>query len=419
MHRRHRSLRGAGGSTGSLCREIGGWCDVGQKPNWTKDELAYLSERWGNVSVPAIAKKLGRSVEAVKLKAGRLGLGDQRLSGDYISLNQLLIAVRGSNAGGGYITTSWVKKRGLPVHTKKIVNKSIRVVYIDEFWQWAEKNRSYIDFTKFEPLALGKEPAWVAEQRKKDHQAFAIQRKDPWTSEDDGRLIMLLKQHKYGYAEMSEILRRSAGAIQRRCQVLGIKERPVKADNRGSASTWTEADFAILAEGIRSGDSYCAISKRLGRSEKAVRGKVYFVYLTEDADKVRQMLGAGEWGDGAPIPTVRQGFHLSRTRTEVRDYLERLAGVLYRRTQELKQGDYDWFFQRKICMKWNELDSFCTAGCTDCDACTEFERVRPQYCARCGGTFYERRDNRFCPDCRTARKRAAQRKWAARNGKNG
>lgn len=386
---------------------------MGQKPNWTKEELTYLQDRWGNVSIPAIAKKLGRSVSAVKLKAGRLGLGDQRLNGGYISLNQLLIAVKGSNHGSGYIRQSWVKNRGLPVHRKKIVNESILVVYLNEFWEWAEKNRSFIDFTKFEPLALGKEPPWVAEQRKKDFQSFAIQRKDPWTQEDDSRLIMLLKQHKYGYAELSEMLRRSAGAIRKRCADLGIKERPVKADNHGPAAQWTEADFAILADGIRNGEGYCAIARKLGKSEKAVRGKVYFVYLTEDADKVRRMLGSGKWGDGAPVPTVRQGFRLSRTRTEVRSYLERLVGVLYRRTMELKQGDYDWFFQRKICAKWNELDSSCSAGCTDCDACAEFERIRPQYCARCGGTFLERHENRFCPACRAARKKSAQRKWAA------
>ncbi len=386
---------------------------MGQKPNWTKDEIAYLSERWGCVSIPAIAKKLGRSVCAVKMKAGKLGLGDQRLNGGYISLSQLLIAVLGSNSSISYVMKSWVKNRGLPVHTKKIVNNSIRVVYLDEFWDWAEKNRSFIDFSKFEPLALGEEPAWVAQQRKKDHQGYAIQRKDPWTVDDDSRLIMYLKQYKYGYAELSEMLGRSAGAIQRRCQNLGIKERPVKADNHGAAARWTDDDFSILADGIRNGEGYCAISRKLGKSGKAVRGKVYFVYLTEDADKVRQMLGDGKWGDGAPIPTVRQGFHLSRTRTEVRDYLERLVGVLYRRTVELKKVDYDWFFQRKVCEKWDELDSICTAGCTDCDACAEFVRIKPQYCARCGGTFYERKENRICPTCRTERKKSAQRKWAA------
>lgn len=110
---------------------------------------------------------------------------------------------------------------------------------------------------------------------------------------------MLLKQHKYGDVELSEILRRSEGAIVRRCNDLGLKERPVRADNHGKASVWTDADYQALADGIRHGDSYPVIGKAVGRSEKAVRGKVYFTYLTEDADKIRTMLKDGPWGFGA------------------------------------------------------------------------------------------------------------------------
>lgn len=89
------------------------------------------------------------------------------------------------------------------------------------------------------------------------------------------------------------MLRRSEGAIVRRCRDLGLKERPVRASPHGKDSVWTEADFRALADGIRHGDSYPMIGKAIGRSEKAVRGKVYFTYLTEDADKIRSMLGDG------------------------------------------------------------------------------------------------------------------------------
>ena len=382
-----------------------------QNKKWSSDDEDYLQENWGKYSVPAIAKHLGRTVNAVKVRAQRLGLGPALMGGDYITLNQLLIAVKGTNAGGNYTMKSWVENRGLPVHTKKVVNNSFRVVYLDEFWEWAEKNRSFIDFSKMEPLALGAEPEFVAEQRRKDYHSFAIQRKDRWTADNDNRLIMLLKMQKYGYAELSEMLRRSAGAIQRRCQDLGIKERPVKADNHSASSKWTDADFAILADGIRKGDSYCQIGRLLGKSDKAIRGKVYFVYLTEDADKVRAMMADQPWGYGAPVPTVKQAVVLSRNRTETKDMLEQLCGVLYRRTVELKKTDYDHFFQRAICMNWNELDSRCDAGCEDCDSCTEFVRIQPQYCVRCGATFYEREPNRRCKQCRAARKRMAARKY--------
>jgi len=264
-----------------------------------------------------------------------------------------------------------------------------------------------------EPLALGLEPDWVAEQRRKDYQAFALQRKDPWTPEEDSRLKALLKQHKYGYAELSDILHRSAGAIQRRCTDLGLKERPVKASNHGPEAVWTAEDFAILADGIRNGDSYTLIGKAIGKSEKAIRGKIYFTYLTENADKVRVLMGNGQWGDGAPIPTVKQGIHLSRTRTEVKRNLSILDTILRKRMNDL---GYDPYWQRFMCMNWDDVCG-CAAGCAECDSCTEFRKIRPQYCARCGATFYERTENRFCAPCRIARKKHAQLHWCRVNNK--
>lgn len=379
---------------------------MGLGKNWSKAEEEYLAEKWGQLSIPTIAKNLNRSVNAVKVRVARIGLGPALMAGDYITLNQLLVTM-GNIGGNGYKLKSWVENRGLPVHTKRVEKCSFRVVYLEEFWEWAEKHRSFIDFSKLEPLILGEEPDWVAEQRKKDFQAFAIQRKDPWTSAEDSRLKLLLKQHRYGYQELSEMLHRSAGAIQRRCSDLGIKERPVKANNHGVEAAWTDKDFSALAEGIRSGESYTMIGNRIGKSEKAIRGKVYFVYLTENADKVRVMMGDGKWGDGAPEPTVKQGFNLSRTRTEVRKNLSVLDALLRKRMNDL---GYDPYWQRFMCMNWDDIVG-CSANCPDCDSCSSFERIKPQYCARCGGTFYERDENRFCKQCRTARKKAAQRRW--------
>ena len=356
------------------------------------------------------AQHLKRSTNAVIVRAGRLGLGPYLESGEYVTLNQLMQAVTGNHVYS-YTLKSWVENRGMPVHYQRIQQKRVRVVFVEEFWGGAEKNRSFIDFSKMEPLALGMEPDWVPEQRRKDFAAFAIQRKDHWTPEEDSRLVMLLKMHRYGYAELSEMLCRSTGAIQRRCQDLGIKERPVKANNHGEL--WSEADYQALADGIRNGDSYALIGRSLGKSEKAIRGKVYYEYLTESADKVRALMGGGQWGDGAPTPTVAQGIHLSRTRQQVKKDLSLLDAILRKRMNAL---GYDPFWQRFMCMNWDDIGG-CSAGCADCDSCTEFRRIRPQYCARCGGTFYERKENRFCAACRTARKRQHFRKWRALNEK--
>lgn len=380
---------------------------------WAKEEYEYLEEHWGNVSIPTIAQNLNRSVNAVKIKAQKKHLGSVLESGDYITLNQLIKAVTGLGQSYTYHITSWVEKRGLPVHKKRVNQCTFRVVYIDEFWEWTEKNRSFIDFSRMEPLILGEEPAWVAEQRKKDFEAFALQRKDTWTPAEDARLKFLLKQQKYGYAELSDMLKRSAGAIQRRCTDLNIKDRPVKADNHGDKALWTDEMYDIVANGICNGDSYNAIARAIGKSEKAVRGKVYTVYLTESADKIRKMINGGKWGDGAPEPTVKQAKTLSQHRASCNKAITSLISVLRYRMNELGYGTY---WQREMCMNWDDYKG-CKAGCENCDECAEFVRIKVQYCARCGTDFLERTQNRFCPKCRAARKKKAQRHWAMVNKK--
>lgn len=380
---------------------------------WTESEIKYLREAWGTVSFKSICRHLKRSKNAVLIRVSRLGLPPFLESGEYISMQQLLKAI-GYSSSNSYKVKSWIEKRNFPV---KFIRRGVsvtRVVYIEDFLEWAKENRSFIDFSKMEPLSLGAEPEWVSEQRRKDFLGYSLQRKDPWTPDEDARLKMLLSKYQYGYAELSEMLHRSAGAIQRRCIDLGLKARPLKANNHGEDCAWTDAQYKILADGIKHGDGYMAISKAIGKSEKAVRGKVYNEYFTENADKVREMIGNGNWGDGRPVPTVRQARRNSRYRTEIAHNIEQIAGILQFKVDqahaELLKNDP--FFQKGMCMKWDGFNG-CTAGCDNCDECNEFVRIRPQYCCRCGGTFIERAENKLCPACRVARKKQAQRKWAA------
>ena len=287
----------------------------------------------------------------------------------------------------------------------KVVENSFLVVYLDEFWAWAEQHRSFIDFSKMEPLALGAEPDWVAQQRRIDAISYANQRKDPWTRQEDQRLAYLLKQHKYTYAEVSRELRRSAGAIQRRCLDLGLKERPVREN---AHNPWSDEDLQLMADMIRQGCSYTMIGDACGgRSEKAVRGVVFNRYHTENADKVRAMLGDGPWGTGAPEPTVKSEKH----KETVRKPMARLCGLLLTLRNSMDFGEY---WQKDMCQHWNAVRG-CTMHCTDCDSCTKFQRIRPQYCRACGGEFLERTEQTYCPKCRAMRKKQAQRKYAILN----
>lgn len=260
-----------------------------RKP-WTKRDLSILTEDWGSKSIPHIAKLLGRSNYAVKHKARQMNLGPVLMSGDYITLNQLVKAITGRGCDVNKLK-SWVEIRGLPVHTKKVEKRSFRVVYLKEFWEWAEKNRTYLNFSKMEPYIFGEEPSWVEEQRKKDFYSNTSQNNRLWTDGEVDRLKLLLKQHRHSYSDLSKEFNRPCVSIQRKIHNLGLKERPLPTEN---LQKWTEEEVIRLKLYIIEGDHFDGIAKDIDKPELAVKGKVRQLYGTENLDKVRAILKGEE-----------------------------------------------------------------------------------------------------------------------------
>lgn len=303
------------------------------KRKWTKQEEAYLTENWGTVSVKKIAKKLERSEDAVLVKKCRLGLGAFLNSGDYVTWNQLLKAI-GYRQADCYKMTSWVKNKGFPLRMKKVNNNMFKVVDLDEWWLWAEKNRDILDFSKFEENTLGLEPSWVKKKRRHDMIRRQKYTDTPWTKAEDYKLKMLLSKQKYTYHELSKKMRRTTGAIQRRVCDLKIMDRPVKADNH---VCWTNDQFTKLGDLIKLGYGYELIAEEIGKSSKACRGRVYAMYLTENLDKVRKIMGAGNFGDNRPERKVKQmNLMNSKEKREIKDSLTCLVEILSWRSKERK-----------------------------------------------------------------------------------
>ena len=342
---------------------------MGQERNWTKQEEEYLIEKWGTLSVKTIAKNLGRSENAIVLRKCRLGLGAFLESGEYVTWHQLLLAL-GITGGSGYKLTSWVKNREFPVHTKRVNNNSFRIVYLEEWWKWAEKNRDLLDFSKFEENVLGEEPQWVKEKRRHDVEKVHKYIMTPWTKTEDDKLLFLVAKQKYTYDDLSKMMRRTNGAIQRRLCDLGVKDRPVKADNH---TRWTDEDFKRLGELIKAGYGYDLIAEEIGKSSKACRGRVYRMYLTENLDKVRQMIGNGQYGDNRPERMLKQ-WNVMNTeeRIETRDELTKLAAMLqWRFKQQINETEWGEFFQKDMCVNFCK-DCLATEGC---DSCTNFRKI--------------------------------------------
>ena len=370
---------------------------------WTLEEKQYLEDNWGTLSIGTIAKNLSRSRNAIEVMKNRLGLGAFLDNGDYVTMNQLLVTL--GIRSGGYKKISWIQNRNFPVHKKRVGTNSFKVVYLEEFWEWAEKNRDLLDFSKFEENILGIEPEWAKEKRRHDVQKNRKYITTPWTAAEDQKLIRLLNRQKYSYEELSRELRRTNGAIYRRIYTLGLKDRPIKADNH---IKWAEEELRVIGEMIKAGNSYEAMAERIGKSTKAIRGRVYAMYLTENLDKARALIGTGSWGDNRPERLIKHRNVMStQEKAETQELLIRFTTTLRHEFKEqLDQTEWGEFFQKDMCQNFGG-ECLKTSGC---DECENFVRIRPQNCKMCGKTFYERQQNNFCHSCRDMRRKQYLRK---------
>lgn len=379
---------------------------MGAGRNWTKEEELQLAEDWGKVSIPTIAANLNRTVAAIKVRAHLLHLGAHLDSSHRISFNVFIDALGYHGGYEGYLKK--FTEAGLKIYSHRVEKDTFRMVDLDEFWKWAEKNKHLIDFSRLEKNLLGAEPEWVKVKRTEDYNRNrAIKPHHAvWTEAEDKELLRLLRRYQYTYPEISQMLRRSEGAIQRRVLDLGIKERPLKASPH---NPWSEEQIQTLCRMIKAGSNYESMSLAIGKSTKAIRGKVFTTYLTENLNRAAALLGDGEWGNNRPERRVGQKLLMNQEeKAELKQEMGKLVSLLTYSIRKQFNDQDNW--QRNLCHHWHKVKG-CSVGETDCDTCTQFQRIRPQYCVRCGATFYERAENRRCARCRQERKKAAYRKY--------
>ena len=113
---------------------------MGKARRWTQEEETWLAENWGWVTIAAICRYLNRSKNGIMIRVNRLGLPPYYESGDYVTVNALSKAFKGSNFHT-YQMKSWVIERGFPIHNKRRGNYAAKIVYLEEFWEWAQKKQ--------------------------------------------------------------------------------------------------------------------------------------------------------------------------------------------------------------------------------------------------------------------------------------
>ena len=241
-----------------------------KKKQWTKAEEDYLQDKWGTVSIKGLSKALGRSENAVVVRAQRLGCGAHLAGDTRISLHQLMLALYGGVNMGSY-TSNRLIREGLPVKWHIVKNNRFRVIDIDDFWKWAEENKSILDFSRFEKYTLGAEPEWVDIKRKADFEKLQKhgEHNAAWTSAEDNKLRHILDKGTYTYTDLARELRHSEGAVKRRILDLKIDKRPVMVPSR----KWTEEEIETLCKMVDQGYDFTLIAEKLNRTALATRGK--------------------------------------------------------------------------------------------------------------------------------------------------
>lgn len=190
--------------------------------NWTAEEIEYLEENYGSRSIEYIASYLDRTVGAVVAKAHAMGMGAVLDNGDYISFNQLLLALHIQRN-----RTSTIKKWGahdFPWFKKKVINSKFLCVRIKDFWKWAEQHQELVDFSRLEENILGVEPAWVKQKRHDDFNR--VDRKGTWSNAEIIQLKSMLLQGR-SYRMIGDALHRSTGSVKKKAYSMGLNNGKV------------------------------------------------------------------------------------------------------------------------------------------------------------------------------------------------
>lgn len=238
---------------------------------WTKEEYDILKANWGKLSKAEIAKMLNRSVAAVKCKSHRIGLREYFVYSEEITLNQLGHILFKRNIDS-YTIGIWTRYK-MPF--KKVItceNDDMKVITIADFLEWLEQNKKVINLSNTEQGCFGvDEPDWLIEKRIADKKAAAYgPHNKVWTPEEDEKLKELVESQKYGYREISIILKRTEGALKRRMLDLKLEKRPPKAYNH---NMWKDEEIQIVKDLWLKGYQSCIISEYLpNRSALAVNG---------------------------------------------------------------------------------------------------------------------------------------------------
>ena len=184
---------------------------------WTEEEVNYLREKIGVVSMSVICEKLGRSVEAVTHKAVREGIGSASRNTEYLTASDI---ARMLNVSLSTVIYSYIKKKGLKaMHISLSGKQKNYYVLYDWFIKWLKNNQDLWDSTKVELYAFGEEPKWLKEKRNSD--LNAPKKRKQYTKEETAQLVSLYKMN-VSQPEIARRLGRTLDSVEKKLHRLDV-----------------------------------------------------------------------------------------------------------------------------------------------------------------------------------------------------
>ncbi|MBR2827640.1 MAG: hypothetical protein IKE70_00195 [Bacilli bacterium] len=233
------------------------------KREWNEEEEDELRRLWGTMSIEKLAKKLKRSVSSVKVRANRLHLGP--MYGN--DARFLTIPMISNMLGVSYerITTTWISL-GLKVERRSLTSKmKYNCVSWEELISFLENHQDEWDSRNLEKYALVEEFDWLIKKRKRDLEEDPLWYRR-WNNTEIEELKWMLLVEKKNYAEIAASLRRTESSVARMARELGLQYR--------LPQYWKGEELLYLKNNSQN-LTYGEMANHLGRSERAVKNKVY------------------------------------------------------------------------------------------------------------------------------------------------
>ena len=258
---------------------------------WSKEEEEFLMDNC-HKGRKFLCKNLNRSLSAINHKIYKLGISDPISYMGFITLNCIFKCIYGKKKSS---RLEMCIKAGMPYRKYKCVSgKVIRYTDIDSFWHWAKKHQDILDFSKFEPLILGREPDWVVSKRKIDTKIYFSK---PVINKGKRGKSYTQKEVNFIFNNSCNMtIREMASKLQRSCE--GIRHfvqrnnLEYKRENYQPCFWSKEEDVilthpfllvymkqedVILKELHKYNYNYEEIANKLGRSISSVKHRKYFL----------------------------------------------------------------------------------------------------------------------------------------------